>query len=124
LPSKKIVSVWKAAADTNHPIVIVAASSFSLLPRSDIETVIIERENARGWISQRAPYIDSRHALEMINRRARRTVFTYLAITHLGGAGTWVSVLLLAQAGHFVQEHGGQIAQAAVPFFADLAGRG
>ena len=33
-------------------------------------------------------------------------------------------VMLLPEAGHFVQEHGAQIAQAAVPFFADLAGRG
>jgi hypothetical protein len=32
--------------------------------------------------------------------------------------------MLLPEAGHFVQEHGAQIAQAAVPFFADLAGRG
>ncbi|HZO96947.1 MAG TPA: proton-conducting transporter membrane subunit [Gaiellaceae bacterium] len=33
------------------------------------------------------------------DRRSRQTVFTYLAVTHLGGAGTWVSVLLLAGAG-------------------------
>jgi len=32
------------------------------------------------------------------DRRARRTVFNYLAVTHLGGAGTWVAILLLAQA--------------------------
>jgi hydrogenase-4 component B len=31
--------------------------------------------------------------------RARRTVFTYLAVTHLGGVGTWIAVLLLADAG-------------------------
>ena len=31
--------------------------------------------------------------------RSRRTVFTYLSVTHLGGAGTWIAVLLLAQAG-------------------------
>jgi hydrogenase-4 component B len=30
---------------------------------------------------------------------SRRTVFTYLAITHLAGVGTWVAVLLLAHAG-------------------------
>lgn len=29
----------------------------------------------------------------------RRTVFEYLAITHIGGAGVWVAVLLLAQQG-------------------------
>ena len=32
-------------------------------------------------------------------RTARRTVFVYLSITHLGGAGTWVAILLLAHAG-------------------------
>ena len=33
------------------------------------------------------------------DRQARETVFSYVAITHLGGAGTWVAILLLAQAG-------------------------
>jgi hydrogenase-4 component B len=32
-------------------------------------------------------------------RASRRIVFTYVAITHLGGAGTWVAILLLAHAG-------------------------
>jgi hydrogenase-4 component B len=32
---------------------------------------------------------------------SRRTVFLYLVITHLGGAGTWIAVLLLAHAGAF-----------------------
>ena len=32
------------------------------------------------------------------DRRSRRTVFVYLTITHLGGAGTWVAILLLARA--------------------------
>lgn len=31
--------------------------------------------------------------------RARRSVFVYVAVTHLGGAGTWVAVLLAAHAG-------------------------
>ena len=30
---------------------------------------------------------------------ARRTVFFYVALTHLAGAGTWVAVLLLARGG-------------------------
>ncbi|MHB1242732.1 MAG: proton-conducting transporter transmembrane domain-containing protein [Gaiellaceae bacterium] len=30
---------------------------------------------------------------------SRRTVFSYLAVTHLGGVGTWVAILLLAQEG-------------------------
>ena len=35
------------------------------------------------------------------DRESRSSVFYYLAITHLGGAGTWVAVLLLAKAGAF-----------------------
>jgi hydrogenase-4 component B len=39
----------------------------------------------------------------LVARRAdehsRRTVFNYLAVTHLGGAATWIAVLLLAHAG-------------------------
>ncbi|MDX6665409.1 MAG: hydrogenase-4 component [Solirubrobacteraceae bacterium] len=30
---------------------------------------------------------------------ARKTVFSYIAITHLGGVGTWIAILLLAEAG-------------------------
>jgi hydrogenase-4 component B len=33
------------------------------------------------------------------SRASRRIVFTYVAITHLGGVGTWVAILLLAEAG-------------------------
>ena len=33
------------------------------------------------------------------DRLARETVFSYVAITHLGGAGTWIAILLLAEAG-------------------------
>ena len=33
------------------------------------------------------------------SRASRKVVFTYVAITHLGGVGTWVAILLLAEAG-------------------------
>jgi hydrogenase-4 component B len=37
--------------------------------------------------------------LESRSRSARRTVFVYVAITHLGGVGVWVALLALAHAG-------------------------
>ena len=41
----------------------------------------------------------------LVSRRAdrlsRQTVFNYLAVTHLGGVGTWIAVLLLADANAF-----------------------
>jgi hydrogenase-4 component B len=33
------------------------------------------------------------------DEHARQTVFSYVAVTHLGGAGTWIAILLLAEAG-------------------------
>jgi hydrogenase-4 component B len=33
------------------------------------------------------------------DREVRETVFTYVAVTHLGGVGTWVAILLLAREG-------------------------
>jgi hydrogenase-4 component B len=35
------------------------------------------------------------------DRLSRQTVFNYLAVTHLGGVGTWIAVLLLADADAF-----------------------
>ncbi len=75
LSPKKVVDTWQIIAETDHPVVVIATGSFSLLPRGDIETVIIERENGRGWISQKMPYLDMRHALEMIARTRRQTVY-------------------------------------------------
>ena len=41
------------------------------------------------------------------DRQSRRVVFVYVTITHLGGAGTWIAILLLAKAGAI--GHGGAI---------------
>ena len=75
LTEKKILETWKSIAETGHPVVVIATGSFSVLPRGDIDTVIIERENGRGWIGQKTPYLDMRYALETIARRQRQTVY-------------------------------------------------
>ncbi|MEI8249281.1 MAG: hypothetical protein WCG07_02175, partial [Candidatus Taylorbacteria bacterium] len=75
LTEKQILATWKSIADMQHSIVIVATGSFALLPRTDIQSVVIERENARGWITQRTPYLDLRHALESIAKKNKQTVY-------------------------------------------------
>src|SRR6185503_13696720 len=53
-------------------------------------------------------------------------VFTYVAVTHLGGVGTWVAVLLLAKAGAIGDPaaiHAGSGLQAAIAVCA-LVGMG
>jgi primosomal protein N' len=75
LTPKKLLAAWEAIFSTDHPVVIVSTGSFSVLPRGDIGTVVIERENSRGWLSQRAPYLDFRHAIEEFSRKSHRTVY-------------------------------------------------
>jgi primosomal protein N' len=75
LTRKQIMDIWNNIAENTHPVVIVATGSFSILPRNDIDTVIIERENSRGWISQKQPYLDIRHAIETIARKQKQTVY-------------------------------------------------
>jgi primosomal protein N' len=75
ITKKKVADTWKTISETEHPVVTISTGSFSVLPRGDIETMIIERENGRGWVSPRAPYLDIRHALETIARHRRQTVF-------------------------------------------------
>lgn len=75
LTKKEIVNTWEKIFSMNHPVVIVATGSFSFLPRKDIETIIIERENSRGWIGQKHPYIDARFALETIARIQKQKVY-------------------------------------------------
>ncbi len=75
LTKKQAADQWAKIADIDHPIVVISTGSFSLLPRGDIETVVIERESGRGWIVPKSPYIDFRHSLETVARRRRQTVF-------------------------------------------------
>ena len=75
LPKKETVTTWKEIAKIAHPVVVIATGTYSLLPRSDIETVVIERENGRGWISPKAPYLDLRRALEAFARANKQSVY-------------------------------------------------
>lgn len=75
LSKKKIIETWNKIAEIEHPIIVIATASFSVLPRSDIDLVIIERENGRGWIEQRSPYMDMRVAVEKISHENGQTVY-------------------------------------------------
>jgi primosomal protein N' len=64
MTEKKILETWKKISEIDHGIIVISTPLFSALPRKDIETIIIERENSRGWISQRSPFVDYRYAIE------------------------------------------------------------
>ena len=43
-----------------HPVVIVGTGSFLSVPRRDVDTIVIERENSRSFKMQSRPYTDFR----------------------------------------------------------------
>jgi len=76
LAKKDIIETWESIAKTEHAVAIITAGIFPLLPRNDISSVVIERENSRGWISPKSPYADLRKAFEIINMRLPdRTIY-------------------------------------------------
>ena len=58
LTKKEILTRWKNALQSGHPVLIIATSSFLSLPRNDIETIIVERENSRAYKQFARPFID------------------------------------------------------------------
>lgn len=60
LSSKTILDTWQKALATDHPILIVATPLFLSLPRNDLQTIIIDRENSSFYKTIGRPRIDVR----------------------------------------------------------------
>jgi len=75
LTPKKIRETWNKAALEKHPVVVVATGGFMAFARLDQETLVIERENMRGWKSQRRPYLDMRHAIQTYAKKSGMKLF-------------------------------------------------
>jgi primosomal protein N' (replication factor Y) len=75
MTAKKIRDTWNKATEEKHPIVMIATGSFMAFTRSDLDTLVIERESMRGWKSQRRPYLDLRHAIETYAKKSGLKLF-------------------------------------------------
>lgn len=64
LTKKKQVEVWNSTLDREHPVLIICTPLFASIPRTDIQTLILERESSRAYSSIRPPYIDFREYIE------------------------------------------------------------
>ncbi|HRZ30107.1 MAG TPA: hypothetical protein P5274_00325 [Candidatus Paceibacterota bacterium] len=69
LSKKEQVEFWKKALTTEHPIVIVGTPLFLSLPRKDISTIIIDRENSPAYKTMIRPFIDWRFFIEQLTRQ-------------------------------------------------------
>ncbi len=54
----------KKVLNSNHPILIIATAKWLFMPRFDIGTIIIEKENTGGWKTLSRPFIDLRYFAE------------------------------------------------------------
>ncbi|MEX1028345.1 MAG: primosomal protein N' [Candidatus Paceibacterota bacterium] len=59
--SKKVIQeTWNEIVRQDHPVLVIATPLFLSLPRSDLGTIIIERETAQSYKQQAAPFLDMR----------------------------------------------------------------
>ncbi len=68
LSKKKQIDLWKKTLETDHPVLIITTPLFASIPRTDIQTIVLERESSRAYSSIRTPYIDFRDYIETYAR--------------------------------------------------------
>jgi len=66
MTKKDLKAEWEKASLTSHPILIVATSKWLFLPRSDLGTIIIDKENSDGWKTFSRPFMDLRFFAEIL----------------------------------------------------------
>jgi len=65
IKKKDFVTQWNALSKESHPVFIIGTGQFLSVPRADIGTIIVERENSRTYKSISRPYTDLRYLAEM-----------------------------------------------------------
>ncbi|MBI2100857.1 MAG: hypothetical protein HYT47_02455 [Candidatus Vogelbacteria bacterium] len=57
---------WQRALSSDHPVLIVATPSWLALPRADLSTIIVDRENSPAYKALTRPFLDYRLAAEFL----------------------------------------------------------
>jgi len=60
LSKKALLDTWKKIIETKHAILIIGTGQFLSVPRADIHTIILEKENSRSYKMPARPYLDVR----------------------------------------------------------------
>jgi primosomal protein N' (replication factor Y) len=70
-PEKEMRRRWNAAVSSKHPLVLIATGSFLSIPRSDLGTIVVERENTTAYKSLVRPFVDMRLVAERLAEELR-----------------------------------------------------
>jgi len=66
---KKIREDWNKVLAEEHPLAIVGTGTFLSIPRTDIKTIILERESSGAYTMMRRPYVDIRVFADFLARQ-------------------------------------------------------
>ncbi len=81
MSKKSLKEEWQKARLTEHPVLIVATASWLFMPRSDLCTIIVEKESENGWKTVGRPFIDLRFFAEQFGRQKNiKVIFGDLAL--------------------------------------------
>jgi len=69
LSKKEQIELWNEASKEEHPSLIISTGSFLGIPRNDIGTIIIDKENTRAYKNQSRPFIDVRNFAETLAKK-------------------------------------------------------
>lgn len=76
MTKKDKVRVWNEAIEQEHAVVIIGTPQYSIIPRADIATVIIERERSNSYKGLSSPSFDFRIVIELLARaRKQKCIF-------------------------------------------------
>ena len=65
---------WKNALRSKHPVLIIATGIFLSIPRNDIGTIIVERENSRAYKQFARPFIDIKVSAEFFAEQKKAQI--------------------------------------------------
>ncbi|MFA5838843.1 MAG: hypothetical protein WC849_02805 [Candidatus Paceibacterota bacterium] len=74
LNKKKIISTWNDICNKKHPVVIIGTGKFLSIPRKDIKTIIIEKENSSFYKIDGRPFVDTRKFAEFLSKEMEARV--------------------------------------------------
>lgn len=70
LSKKEILTTWNKIIESEHPVLIISTGYFLSIPKSNLGTIILDKESSRSYKMQHRPFIDIRSAAEAIAKSA------------------------------------------------------
>lgn len=69
LCQKEQIDIWNKASNEEHPSLIISTGTFLGIPRNDIGTIIVDKENTRAYKNQSRPFVDMRIFAEALAQK-------------------------------------------------------